>query len=87
MALVRKLQKGDKAPDPNIPKDYSQVEKALYDNLYSMSSKEARRAKPAYDQVAALVRSGAMDKALKFNADRTYSIDTNQLPEELKKFD
>lgn len=88
MALVRKLQTGSKAPDPNnTPKDYSQVEKALYDNLYSMSSKEARRAKPAYDQVAALVRSGAMDKALKFNPDRTYSVDTSQLPEELKKFD
>lgn len=86
MALVKKLQKGDTAPTLNNTKDYSQIEKALYDDLYSMSTKEARRAKPAYDQVAALVRSGAMDKALKFNPDRTYTIDLNQLPENLKSY-
>lgn len=87
MALIRKLQIGEKVPEQNIKKDYSSIEKALYDDLYSLPTKEARRAKPMYDQVASLVRSGAMDKALKFNPDRTYSIDINQLPEELKKLD
>ena len=85
MALVKKLQNSgiiEKSKTNNLD-----LEKKLYDDLYSMSSKDAKRAKPMYDQVAALIRSGAMDKALKFNPDRTYSVDINQLPEELKTKD
>lgn len=87
MALVKKLQKGETIAKTNTKIDYNDLEKKLYEDLYSMSSKEAKRSKEKYDQVAGLIRSGILDKAVKFNNDGSYSIDINQVPEELKSKD
>lgn len=83
MSQIKKLQPGGVAPSP----DRTEAKKALWDKFYTLSTKDQKKSQEQYKQVESLLDLPNFEEVVKFNPDRTYSVDTTKLPENLKSKD